>query len=595
MLVPAVLLACHALVAGPQTQAPDLNQAVDDEARCADCHDEIVASYAKTGMARALRPIEDVDLSGLERVLEAPSRFHYHFEGAGADARIVEQWLGRDGQPRPETRTEVPLRFAIGAGIFDTAFAAEHGDAWWFAPLELISAHGGASRHAQLSPKHMQRAGQRFTSPVPDDCLACHTERLPSRGYPQNSVPTEPWTPRGIGCAGCHLHGPEHAEWRDAELGGRTPDSPDPLLAPSRMTLEQRVSLCARCHMQGDARVVLEPGLVGLPPPGCDLLAVNAVFIGAGESDEIGFVSAGERMLESKCFEASMRSSKPMTCETCHDPHRTLFEPSETARVRNACMRCHVESGTPPVGRSPACSLEFELRGEKDCVDCHMRKTPPFDVFGVEIHDHSIRVVNPPPSSYERVRATQANGGPLARVAWPGKPVPLADDPGVRLLALRSIGQNQGAARLLDAKCDPTIANTVAYQFTRAGMLASAGRAEEARACYERARALDPTEPAVQTNLAGVLNQLGRHGEALKLLDPLLERVPHAEAALLNRARARAALGELAGARTDLETLQASRPRGDVAESLANLCEALGDGAAAARWRAAARRIEPRE
>lgn len=573
---------------------PAASAEADPEERCADCHAEIVASYARTGMAQALRPMEGIDLSGLEPVPDARSGFRYHFEGSGAGARIVEQWFDREGSPRPDTRLEVPLRFAIGAGIFDTAFAAELGGQWWFAPLELISAHDGVERHAQLSPKHMHKPGLRFTSPVPDDCLACHTERLPERKYPPSAVPAKPWTPRGIGCAGCHLGGPEHVAWREAELEGRALGGQDPLLAPSRMSVEQRVSLCARCHMQGDARVALEPGLVGLPPPGCDLLTANAVFIGAGDTDEIGFVSAGERMLESRCFEESFRSAKPMTCESCHDPHRTLFEPAETKRVRAACLRCHVAEGEPPSGRSPACSLPFGERGAKDCVDCHMRKTPVFDVWGVRIHDHRIVRELPPPSSYERARATQAGGGPIARVHWPGVTPPLADDRGVEMIALASIGQVQAAAALVDAPTAPSNAATLAYRFARAGLLASLGRLEEARAGYEGARSLAPDEPAVPINLADVLNRLGRPAESVALLDPVLARHPRAETALLNRAGAKAALGDLAGARADLEALQAIRPRADVARSLVELCRALGDAPASARWYQAAQRIDPR-
>ncbi|MCK6448388.1 MAG: hypothetical protein L6Q99_18520 [Planctomycetes bacterium] len=567
----------------------------DPEARCADCHAEIVESYAKTGMANALRSLDGIDLSGLEPVPDAKTGFRYRFEGSGASARIVEQWFDRDGNLRPETRLEVPLKFAIGAGIFDTAFAAELGGQWWFAPLELISAHDGVERHAQLAPKHMHKPGVRFTSPVPDDCLACHTERLPERTYPPSAVPTKPWTPRGIGCAGCHTGGPEHVAWRDAELEGETPPGEDPLLAPSRLSVEQRVSLCTRCHMQGDARVTLEPGLVGLPPPGCDLLEANAVFIGAGDTDEIGFVSAGERMLESQCFEESFRSAKPMTCESCHDPHRTLYDPVERQRVRAACSRCHVADGAPPPGRSAACSLPFDDRGANDCVDCHMRKTPVFDVWGVRIHDHRIVRELTPPSSYKRTRATQAGGGPIARVHWPGTTPPLADDRGVEMIALASIGQVSAAVKLVDSPTAASNEATLPYRFTRANLLAGLGRLEDARTSYLAARAIAPDEPAVVINLTDVLNRLGRHRESTELLDALLARHPRAESGLLNRANARAALGELAAARADLEAYLAIRPRADVARSLAELCRALGDIDASRSWSAAAARFDPRK
>ena len=59
----------------------------DDEERCADCHAALVANYAKTGMANALRPLDGVDFSGLAIVPDGTSGFRYRFAGEGASAR----------------------------------------------------------------------------------------------------------------------------------------------------------------------------------------------------------------------------------------------------------------------------------------------------------------------------------------------------------------------------------------------------------------------------------------------------------------------------------------------------------------------------
>lgn len=595
ILLPLVLIAALAALA-EQPRSERIGPPAPSVTDCAECHAAVAASYASGGMARALRPISAVDVSGLGSVPAGSTGFSYRFEKRGAEQRIVEEWTGPDGQPVPGTRNDARLAFAIGAGILDTALVAERGGALWFAPLEILSAQRGIPRHAALAPGHMQVNDLRLRAPITEECLACHTDRLPPRDFPLNALPPHHWQPQGIGCGACHPHGSWHVAWREAELGGQPKSGADPVLDPADLPPLESVSLCARCHLQGDARIYLEPGERGLLPAGGDLLERLAVFVAAGETDEIGFVSQVERMVKSQCFAASLeRGERALVCTSCHDAHASLASPAERTRTRAGCVRCHAETGDAIDGRDPPCSLASAERAAQDCVTCHMRLTPPFDVAGVEIHDHFIRRERVEPSRFSSIRTQQTRDGRLERFTWPGeRAVPSRGDPGLELMALYAADRPDLALALADKKPAAAIEHLSAYHHLRGSLFDRAGRVDLAVAAYGRALELEPGSPETELNLALALSRVGRGAEGLALLDALLELHPGAEGALRNRALVKLAQNDLAGFRADLEAAQALLPRAENARALASYFRQQGDVQQADRWAVEERRLEPR-
>ncbi|HVS18810.1 MAG TPA: cytochrome c3 family protein, partial [Planctomycetota bacterium] len=341
--------------------------------RCVDCHAATVASYARTGMARALGPLAAGELEGLGEVAAGHGDVRYHFEGGArrddgsvAPAWIVESSPGSEDGPR--RRSSARLAFAIGAGVLDRSFAAELHGRMWFAPLEVLSADGERARRAALAPGQVIEPGLGFASPIAEECLACHTDRLPPRDYPASVAPPAEWTPRGLSCATCHGDVEGHADWREAELGGGSPSGADPILRHAELTLEERMSVCARCHLQGDARLALDVGARGVPPPGGDLLEDWAIYVPAQPDSDVAFVSQVERLVASPCYLAARDDADPragLACETCHDPHRPLSDARERRRVRDGCLACHAPGEVPEAGRS-ACALPRTARGERD-------------------------------------------------------------------------------------------------------------------------------------------------------------------------------------------------------------------------------------
>jgi predicted CXXCH cytochrome family protein len=544
-------------------------------ARCLDCH--AGQSYATTGMARALRPIAAGELAGLEPVPDADTGYRYRFTESARGAEIVESLSAPssapDAAPAPSTaESAVPLAFAIGAGDLDTSFAARCGELLDFAPLEVQKS--GGSRFAILSPGHTIQRGTRFTIPITEECIGCHTDALPPRDYPLNLAPPGSWKPSGISCAACHGPADAHASWREAELAGKKPSERDPIVTTAHATPAESVSLCARCHLQGDARILLDPLARGVPPPGGDFLERCAVFVAKNPSFDVGFVSQVERLAMSRCFTASFdKGASAMTCVTCHDAHRSITDADERARSRNACTKCHAESSSDTAAKksaAQACALEPAQREGRDCVQCHMRITHAFDVARVEIHDHFIQRTSPPPTPSGRLRTKEAKDGELVAFAWPGKkPTDYASDPGILLMAFMSLGRPDLAGPYSAKEPGEFAKQLPMYHHLRGSFEEQAAKFDNALRSYERALAIDPGQAETAVNLGLLLGRLRRGAEGIRLLDRVIAAHPKAEGALRNRAALKLAAKDDAGFVADLEAAQRIHPIAPVARALA--------------------------
>ncbi len=573
---------------------------------CAECHASHVEDWSRTAMARTLEPTSAAELRGLGSAVDGAG-FRYTFVPGteAASSTLVET---RDDTP--EHALGATVLFGIGSGTRDRSYAVAHGAGVWFAPVEVLPTGGG--REVALAPHAAMHAGSRFSSPITSECLGCHTESLPAPDFPLNVRDPE-WTARGISCAACHGDSDAHASWQRADDGGSAVGA-DPLVYHGKLGRWQRLSVCAACHLQGDARLVLNLGELGPPAPGGNLLAQRALFVAREPNDDVGFVSQVERLTRSRCFLESQ-----MTCETCHDPHKSLSQSGERERVRAACLQCHEPDPNMPtrLGSAPSASrcsrpqdttiethsVQRQITARQDCVTCHLPRTGVFDVAGVTIHDHYIRrdvSGARGPSLDAELRFPESPSGDWKRFEWPGQPAPAhLDDPGLWLMAYVTGGHLERADALVDREPGPVARRLPMYHHLRAGRLEAMGRTGDAVTAYERALALEPsgaitpdTAPSA-TNLGLLLGNLGRQDEGVALLERVIERFPLAEGALRNRGVLRAGAGDLRGARADLERAFEALPSAAVANSLAKLCAAQGDPNGAQTWRATGARLDP--
>ena len=361
------------------------------------------------------------------------------------------------------------------------------------------------------------------------------------------------------------------------------------MLRPAELSRTQRMSICAACHLQGDVRIALD-GSLAIPAPGGDLLQQRAVFVPRAESEEIGFVSHTERLVLSACY-----GDASLACDTCHDPHRTLYEAGERARVRNACQACHPGELELQSATASACSRPAEpAAAGRDCVDCHMRRTTTFDVAEVEIHDHHIRRSPGAASPPARPRVLASPALDWVRFAWPDEELPEhADDPGLWLMAYAHRGGLERAAALLAERPGPRVEGLAMYHHSRGSLLERIGRPAEAVLAYERALELDPELAPSAINLGLLYGKGGERERGIALLSSVLARHPAAVNALRNRAGLRFEAGDFAGFQADLTAAFELQPLAELAEILADWFASRGSTALAEDWRARARSLAP--
>jgi len=576
---PSVSAFAPTFATAPQTAGAEL---------CMDCHEELVQSYAKSAMARAMGPVSKAELEPLASLAAVPSAsgFHYGiFPTPGGDAFVV----GETSAQHPGYARGTELLFGIGAGVRDRSLVVQHGTNMYFAPLEVLNLEDG--RQTALSPAEMIAPGQRFSFPISPECLGCHTDALPKLTYPLNLAPPN-FEPRGISCAGCHGTPGNllsHVTFQEADLAGEAPLGSDPILHLAELDRPKRMSICAACHLQGDARIELQNATLGTFAAGSDITEARAVFVGRHATDEVGFVSQTERLALSVCFQNS-----DLDCTTCHNPHEALAASErEINSTRAACNQCHATSDTSAThcARTPAAT-------DGDCVSCHMPETGVFDVAAVTIHDHFIRARPGPSTATNTWRFAESPTGDWRRFAWPGEPAPsTADDLGLWMMAYAGGGLIEKAQELVDADPGAGARDLAMYHHVRASLLDGMGRQEDAAAEYEIALALDPALAISATNLGLLQAQLGRPDKGLTLLNNLIERYPLASGALRNRALVRRQMGDDAGFLQDLERAFQLEPSAQLAARLADSFRAkteAQDPQKAQRYAELAQQLDPR-
>lgn len=502
-------------------------------------------------MARTLGPAGSVPTG---QVVDPASGVRYELRTESGQPWLVA--TARDGGRR---RQRVVGR--IGAGLLDiswvTAEAAPGTDAdtgrLFFAPVETVTGRG-----LMLSPfaQHEQSAGVDF--PLTADCLTCHTRDDPARVpgaaarggqvFPAHALGRDAFQHlQALSCEACHGDSAAHVRI----VTGRAPPAADGdvgIARLGRLDAGAQRDVCARCHLQGEQRF----DLVATPRAGQPLAGQIAVVVPERAGDDFRFVSQLERLALSACFKSGR-----LTCTSCHRPHQGV-RAQGTAAFDAACAACHTHCSRPAT-LSVAQVTGAPARSRAGCVDCHVRRSEPFDLPHVRSADHFVRRRIPRPNSGQPHRASADPQGPLR----------VYDD-----------------GRLAAAWATPD------GQRWRSGVLAmalsSGPRAREALALFDvfpaagSAGARQASAPAGLTPLqtSGLFHHLralalqagGRPHEALLALDDALSVDPERAGARLTRAEFRLRAGDRRGLLADTQVLIQAFPR---AEAPWNLRAAL--------------------
>ena len=234
-----------------------------------------------------------------------------------------------------------------------------------------------------MSPGY-EKFNLRFSRPIIEECMNCHNSYTGFQEFSENRF--DPHLKEGIGCERCHGPGELHVlretdknnlfESLDKDTIDRT------IVNPADLPLDEKLSVCFQCHLQGDVRVFTDGKKQSDFRPGMKLEDVRTVYVQDDiQKGDFKVASHAARMILSDCF---IKSDGGMTCITCHDPHVPV-ESVSNEYFNGKCISCHsTESLT-------VSKLRDEHSSTGNCVSCHMKQGGTSDVLHVNFTDHWIR------------------------------------------------------------------------------------------------------------------------------------------------------------------------------------------------------------
>ena len=391
------------------------------------------------------------------------------------------------------------------------------------------------------SPGYEADREMRMNRPIDANCLFCHASQPQPIFGTQNRFAEPPFKGGGVSCERCHGPGSLHVEGKAK------------LVNPAKLDAARRDSVCAQCHLSGEARVELPDKHLAQFRPG-DHLADYVSFFVFDDAARAGLKvnSHVENLAESAC---KQKSGDRMSCLSCHDPH-TLPKPQERAAYfRNRCLQCHQAERLPPAHDRAS-----------DCASCHMPRARAVDGGHGVMTDHSIRSPGQSPPR----KATQAAAAARRLIPFAG----FTSDArmlGLAYAELALAGDDQSleseALRLLTDALkqhphDAEVLSRLGFIYSQRGDAARAGRA------YEIALLVDPHRTVALVNLGGIYAEGGGVEVAVRLWREALERNAGLTEASINLARAYHAQGKTPQARDVLRRAMRFDPDSEAARRL---------------------------
>lgn len=362
---------------------------------CAECHAEIAASYAHTGMAHSFyRPISEntiEDYTGNNQFYHKAS--DTYFAMSHRDGKFFQKrWqAGYDGTL--SNIEELQIDYVMGSGNHARTYLHRNANGTLVElPLGWYSEKGG---HWGMNPGY-DNAQPPMQHTIPYECMFCHNDypAIPETlgdtiAYPKFSGEL----PQGIGCQRCHGPGRNHIEAANSTTA-TLQQIRAAILNPARLKPERQMEVCMQCHLEPTSRPL--PSMIrryDQEPFGYDPTKPLSSFfqyfdksVSGIHDDRFEIAGAPYRLRQSQCF---IKSGGAVTCELCHDPHLPHDASAAKARYTTVCLKCHEPALSPLV-------LEKKHTARQDCVTCHMPKRRTDDVVHVVMTDHLIQRFAPP-------------------------------------------------------------------------------------------------------------------------------------------------------------------------------------------------------
>jgi Tetratricopeptide repeat/Cytochrome c554 and c-prime len=485
---------------------------------CASCHREIYDSYARTPMAQSSGPV------GSESLPESLDHASFNHAKTGFRYRVTRNNTGYSmefAQADGTQRGAKPLAYYVGSGAAARSYLLVDDGYLFEAPVAYYS----RSQSWNLAPGYDNYAYPYLTRPVMAGCLACHASFLNIVAGTQNRYGSPPFGEGGVACERCHGAGEEHMR-----TGGTAP-----MVNPAKLEPDRRDSVCAQCHLSGEARV-MKPGHDWQSFQAGQRLADSVtVFVQSGGPAGMKVTSHVENLAQSACQRAS---GGRMWCGTCHDPHVVPALAERAAWFRAKCLTCH---------QPAACKETKSARAARqdDCTACHMPKSTVADAQHVVYTDHSIPRRPRPAASAPASADLAVFGGGRA------EPRDLALAYGIVASRTHTPTDQSRALTALEqaARVSPSDTEVLLYL---AELYRNRDQYDKAVPLYRRAIDLDPTQTTASVGLGGILMERGQYAEAIRLWQDALAKNGGLELVRVNMALAQWRTGDLQAAESTL-------------------------------------------
>lgn len=467
--------------------------------RCVACHPRETAAYAQSAMAQSVSLPANQPGGSFEHPYSG-TRFAAYQDSTG-----IHQSLVRNGE-----KAEQRVAYVIGSGNHALGYLVRTGDSLFQSPISYYT----QSHSWGIAPGYELDPRPDFSRPVLVACLLCHSGTPDPIKGTLNRYQDPAFSAMGISCERCHGPGDRHI---------RRP-VPGSIVNPAKLTGSRRDGVCEQCHLAGESRI---------PNPGKDFAGYRAgdsledtftIYVRTqSPGGPIKVVSHFEQLALSAC---ARKSSGRLWCGTCHNPHQITTRPADYFRAR--CLECH------------AATLDKRHAAEnRNCVECHMPRSPASDGGHTVFTDH--RIARHP-------SAQNVGGEAVDLKAW-REPSPVFRERNLGLALADFATQKKSATGMIEAfrllyRAEKDFPGDPAVHTALGSLLFIAQETQEAESHYRKAAALKPDFAPYQVNLGVALLKEGKKSEAKECLEKALQMDPQLELGVQALSRIYQELGE---------------------------------------------------
>jgi predicted CXXCH cytochrome family protein len=309
---------------------------------CATCHSDIARTYATTPMANA-SGVVSANANG------QPEPGSFQQNSTGAEYRILKEpgglYFEYDRTLPPGTRISGKKRldYFVGSDTHSRGYIFEQGGRLFQAPVAFYT-----KRHQwDVAPGYETEKKIFLGRQVEEGCLNCHASGIGLQPDGKSVSVESPFREGAIACERCHGPGEAHIQ---NILAGKGPDK-IAIVNPAKLAPERRDSICAQCHLSGEARID-KPGKSDRTfRPGDELADHIVPFVWSSpDPKEFKVIGHFEGLWQSRC---KRMGGDKLWCGTCHNPHVTVDPAQKAAYYREKCFTCHTEASFPRTASRP--------------------------------------------------------------------------------------------------------------------------------------------------------------------------------------------------------------------------------------------------